>query len=184
MSMSFLSMHGLATWKPLSIPWDRALSTFGSLPRLRHIYCLCRTASERLFHLILYGGFALGRSKRSPTEQEKQKAMATLMRHGWGMGDPAFRQMFTSQFIPEATKEQADWFNDLQRNTTSPECAARYFEVVGSFDVSGLLAQVRVPTLVMHVRDDLMVPIDAGRQLAAGIPGARFIALPGRITFF
>ena len=139
---------------------------------------------ERVSRLILYGGFALGRSKRSPTELEKQKAMATLMRLGWGMGDPAFRQMFTSQFIPEATKEQADWFNDLQRKTTSPECAARYFEVVGNFDVSELLAQVRVPTLVMHVRDDLMVPIEAGRQLAAGIPGARFIALPGRNHLF
>jgi pimeloyl-ACP methyl ester carboxylesterase len=72
---------------------------------------------ERLSHLILYGGFALGRSKRSPGEHEKRKAMGTLMRLGWGMDDPAFRQMFTSQFIPEATKEQADWFNDLQRKT-------------------------------------------------------------------
>jgi pimeloyl-ACP methyl ester carboxylesterase len=139
---------------------------------------------ERLTLLILYGGFALGRSKRSPGEHEKRKAMGTLMRLGWGMDDPAFRQMFTSQFIPEATKEQADWFNDLQRKTTSPECAARYFEVVGNLDVHELLPQVRVPTLVMHVRDDLMAPIDAGRQMAAGIPGARFIALPGRNHLF
>jgi len=36
----------------------------------------------------------------------------------------------------------------------------------------------------MHVRDDLMVPLEAGRQLAAGIPGARFIALPGRNHLF
>ena len=50
--------------------------------------------------------------------------------------------------------------------------------------MSELLPQVRVPTLVMHVRDDLMVPIEAGRQLAAGIPGARFIALPGRNHLF
>jgi len=139
---------------------------------------------ERVSHLILYGGFALGRSKRSPAEHEKRKAMGTLIRLGWGMSDPAFRQMFTSQFIPEATKEQADWFNDLQRKTTSPECAARYFEVVADFDVSHLLAQVRVPTLVMHVRDDLMAPIEAGRQMAAGIPDARFIALPGRNHLF
>src|ERR1700724_349959 len=135
---------------------------------------------ERLSHLILYGGFALGGSKRSPGEHEKRKAMGTLMRLGWGTDDPAFRQMFTSQFIPEATKEQADWFNDLQRKTTSPECAARYLEVTGNLDVRELLPQVRAPTLVMHVRGDLMVPIDAGRQMAAGIPAARFIAFPGR----
>jgi class 3 adenylate cyclase/pimeloyl-ACP methyl ester carboxylesterase len=139
---------------------------------------------ERLSHLILYGGFALGGMKRSPEEREKRKAMGTLIRLGWGSVDPTFRQMFTSQFIPEATKEQADWFNDLHRKTTSPECAARYFEVVNNLDVRDLLPQVRVPTLVMHVRDDLMVPIDAGRQMAAGIPGAHFIALPGRNHLF
>jgi class 3 adenylate cyclase/pimeloyl-ACP methyl ester carboxylesterase len=139
---------------------------------------------ERLSHLILYGGFALGGCKRSPEERDKRKAMLTLMRLGWGSDDSTFRQMFTSLFIPQGTKEQADWFNDLQRKTTSPECAARYFEVVNNFDVRELLAQVRVPTLVMHVRDDLIVPIDAGRQMAAGIPGARFIVLPGRNHLF
>ena len=106
------------------------------------------------------------------------------MRLGWGMDDPAFRQMFTSQFIPEATKEQADWFNDLQRKTTSPECAVRNFDAAGNLDVRELLPQVQVQTLVMHVRGDLMAPIDAGRQIAAGIPHARFVALPGRNHLF
>ena len=106
------------------------------------------------------------------------------MRLGWGLDDPTFRQMFTSLFIPEGTKEQADWLNDLERKTTSPECAARYFEVVNNFDVRELLPRVKVPTLVMHSRDDLIVPIDVGRQMAAGIPGARFIALPGRNHLF
>jgi pimeloyl-ACP methyl ester carboxylesterase len=55
---------------------------------------------------------------------------------------------------------------------------------VGNLDVRKLLPQVKVPTLVMHVRDDLMTPIEAGRQMAAGIPGARFIALPGRNHLF
>jgi pimeloyl-ACP methyl ester carboxylesterase len=139
---------------------------------------------ERVSHLILYGGFALGHGKRSPRGHEQIKAMGTLMRLGWGMDNPAFRQMFTSLFIPESTKEQADWFNDLQRKTTSPECAARYLEVVGNFDVRDLLPQVQVPALVMHVRGDLVSPIDAGREIAAGIPGARFIALPGRNHLF
>ncbi|HTJ93996.1 MAG TPA: alpha/beta hydrolase, partial [Pararobbsia sp.] len=139
---------------------------------------------ERLSHLVLYGGFALGGNKRSPQEHEKRKALGTLLRLGWGMDDPAFRQLFTSQFIPEGTKEQADYYNDLQRRTTSAECAARYFEVVGNLDVRDLLSQVRVPTLVLHVREDLVCPIDAGRQMAAGIPGARFVALPGRNHLF
>ena len=55
---------------------------------------------------------------------------------------------------------------------------------MNNLDVRELLSQVKVPTLVMHVRDDLIVPIDAGRQMAAGIPGARFITLPGRNHLF
>jgi pimeloyl-ACP methyl ester carboxylesterase len=139
---------------------------------------------ERVSHLILYGGFALGGKKRSPAEREKRTAMTTLMRLGWGADNPTFRQMFAGQFIPGGTQEQEDSFNELQRRTTSPECAARYFDVVGDFDITDLLSEVKAPTLVMHVRGDLIVPIDAGRQLAAGIPGARFIAFQGQNHLF
>ena len=97
---------------------------------------------ERVSHLVLLSGFALGGNKRSPQEKEKRAAMTTLMRMGWGANDPGFRQLFTSQMMPGATKEQSEWFNELQRRTTSPECAARYFETVGDFDVTGLLAKV------------------------------------------
>jgi class 3 adenylate cyclase/pimeloyl-ACP methyl ester carboxylesterase len=139
---------------------------------------------ERVSHLILYGGFAVGGKKRSPGEKEKRDAMVTLMRLGWGADNPAFRQMFTSLFIPGATKEQSDSFNELQRKTTSPECAARYFDVVGDIDVSDLLAKVSAPTLVMHVRGDLLTPVEAGRRMATGIPGARFVTLQGQNHLF
>jgi pimeloyl-ACP methyl ester carboxylesterase/class 3 adenylate cyclase len=139
---------------------------------------------ERVSHLLLYGGFAVGGKKRAPAERDRREAMTTLMRLGWGMDSPSFRQMFTGLFIPGATHEQADSFNELQRRTTSPECAARYFDVVGDLDITDLLAKVKAPTLVMHVRGDLMVPFEAGRQLAAGIPGARFIALQGQNHLF
>jgi pimeloyl-ACP methyl ester carboxylesterase len=72
-------------------------------------------------------------------------------------------------------------FNELQRLSGSPECAARYLETVADLDVRELLSQVRAPTLVMHVRDDPRVPSDPGRELAAGITGARFVALPNHV---
>jgi pimeloyl-ACP methyl ester carboxylesterase len=139
---------------------------------------------ESVSHLILYGGFALGEAKRSPEEKELRAAMATLMRHGWGSDNPAFRQMFTAQFMPGATPNQAASFNELQRRTTSPECAARYFEAAGQIDVSDLLGKVTMPTLVMHARGDARVPFESGRSMAAGIPGARFIALHGENHLF
>lgn len=133
---------------------------------------------ERVSHLILYGGFALGAAKRSPEGKEIQSALKTLTQAGWGSDSSALRQMFTSQFAPDATQEQAESFNELQRRTTSPECAARYMDAVGNIDVTDLLPQVTTPTLVMHTRGDVRVPFEVGRQLAQ-IPNARFIALQG-----
>jgi class 3 adenylate cyclase/pimeloyl-ACP methyl ester carboxylesterase len=139
---------------------------------------------DKVSHLILFGGFALGGRLRSPEEREKRDAMAILMRLGWGADEPTFRQIFTSQFIPGGTKEQSDAFNALQRKTTSPACAVRYYEVVGNLDVRDMLPKVKAPTLVMHVREDRVCPISAGRQVAAGIPGARFVSLEGKNHIF
>jgi pimeloyl-ACP methyl ester carboxylesterase len=79
---------------------------------------------ERVSHLILYGGFALGANKCSGADKAQRQAMVTLMRLGWGLDNSAFRQMFASMFIPEGTKEQSDWFNELHRKTTSPDWLA------------------------------------------------------------
>jgi class 3 adenylate cyclase/pimeloyl-ACP methyl ester carboxylesterase len=137
---------------------------------------------ERVSHLVLLGGYAVGWKKRARTEAEKEAgdAMLTLMRLGWGQENPAFRQMFTTQFIPGANKEQADWFNELQRISSSPGDAAHNFLANGEVDISSLLSQVKVPTLVMHARHDARVPFESGRRLAAGIPGARFVPLESR----
>jgi DNA-binding winged helix-turn-helix (wHTH) protein/pimeloyl-ACP methyl ester carboxylesterase len=136
---------------------------------------------ERVSHLILYGGFSRGiRRRGTPEEIEQADALLTLIRQGWGQENPAFRQIFTTRFLPGATAEQIQWFNDLQQKTTSPENAARIRKAVDEIDVSGLLSQVKVPTLVLHLRDDAALPFEEGRKLAAGIPGARFVALEGR----
>lgn len=138
---------------------------------------------ERVSHLILYGGFAVGQNKRQNLTSESRErfaAMKTLVRQGWGADNPTFRQLFTTTLMPTATKEQMDAFNELQRLSGSPEGAVRYLETVADLDVRDLLSQVRAPTLVMHVRDELSVSIDRGRELAAGIPGARFVTLPGK----
>jgi pimeloyl-ACP methyl ester carboxylesterase/DNA-binding winged helix-turn-helix (wHTH) protein len=135
---------------------------------------------ERVTHLALYGGFARGLRRRGQAELEQSDALLTLIQHGWGQENPAFRQIFTTRFVPGGTPEQFQWFNDLQRVTTSPANAVRIRKTVDEFDVTELLSQVRVPTLVMHCQDDAAVPFDEGRRLAAGIPGARFVALEGR----
>lgn len=134
----------------------------------------------RLTHLILYGGYVRGRRKRGSTaDREQADALVTLMRHGWGQANPAFRQIFTSLFLPSGTPEQLQWFNDLQRISASPENAARIRACCDDIDVTGLLGQVQVPTLVLHCRGDAIAPFEEGRRFAAMISGARFVALNG-----
>jgi pimeloyl-ACP methyl ester carboxylesterase/DNA-binding winged helix-turn-helix (wHTH) protein len=128
--------------------------------------------------LILSGGFVQGwRSHRDPAEIGKHVAMNSLIRVGWGQDNPAFRQMFTSRFMPGASAEQMAWFNDLQRKTVSPKVAGDLYEVFGTIDVSRRLEKVRTPTLVLHARDDAEIPLASGQAFATGIPGARFVTL-------
>jgi pimeloyl-ACP methyl ester carboxylesterase/DNA-binding winged helix-turn-helix (wHTH) protein len=134
---------------------------------------------ERVTHLVLYGAFAAGLNHvGKPHELEARRALMSLMRLGWGLNNPAFCRMFTCRFIPEATPEHEQWFDELQRVSTSPENAARLMERDDNIDVRPLLSQVKTPTLVIHCDRDRAVPPEKGRLLAAEIPGARYVSLP------
>jgi len=136
---------------------------------------------EKVSRLILYGAYAQGWAAReSPEEIEQRQAQLTLVRLGWGKDNPAFRQIWTTLYAPDATPEQQQSFNDLQRVSTSPENAVKLLNVMGNINVVDLLPQVKVPTLVLHCRDESGVPFEQGRLLAASIPGALFVPLNGR----
>ncbi len=133
---------------------------------------------QRVGHLILHGGFLRGRLLReSAAETEPAEALLTLIRHGWGTPGSPFLQAFASIYVPEGTREQIASLTELQRLTASPENAARLRAAVDRFDVGDLLGRVAVPTLVLHARNDGVQPLDQGRALAAGIPGAEFVLL-------
>lgn len=134
---------------------------------------------ERVSHLVLHGAYARGAAIRAAGERERLEAemLVNLIRLGWGRDNPAFRQVFTHQFIPGGTPAQHQWWNELERLTASPENAARTLEAFHRVDVTAQAAALRVPTLVLHARGDARVPFDEGRRLAALIPGARFVPL-------
>jgi pimeloyl-ACP methyl ester carboxylesterase/DNA-binding CsgD family transcriptional regulator len=135
---------------------------------------------QRVTHLILYGAYAVGWAQRGEEARRAGEALVELIRLGWGQENPAFRQLFASLFIPDASADQVRWFSDLMRTTTRPEIAARILEWFGQINVRDLLAQVRVPTLVVHARGDARIPFEQGRLLAAEIPQARFVTLESR----
>jgi pimeloyl-ACP methyl ester carboxylesterase/DNA-binding CsgD family transcriptional regulator len=130
---------------------------------------------ERVSDVVLYGGFARGRRLRGQREQED--AVIASIRAGWTRDQPTYRQVFSALFLPNGTPEQKAWYEDLLRVSTTPENAVALFEARGWLDVSDLAPRVRARTLVVHARDDRVVPVEEGRLLAALIPDASLILL-------
>ena len=134
---------------------------------------------ERVTHLVLHGGYARGRRMRAGIGKAREAAdmLVKMVELGWGQENPAFRQFFTSHFIPGATLEQQQWFNELERISTSPANAVRFMEILSDIDVQELLHRVTCPTLVLHPTRDAAVHFEEGRLMAGKIPGARFVPL-------
>lgn len=145
--------------------------------------CLAYAARhpERVSRIVLYGSYSVGWKHRGPPSlRRREEALKQLMSDGWGRDNPAFRQVFTQMFIPDGTPQQMDWFNELQRRTTSPHIAVRLEEEFGDIDVRDDLRAIQCPVLVLHARRDEVIPFEAGRRLAGALPDSRFVALDGQ----
>jgi len=130
---------------------------------------------DRVSDLVLYGGYARGRRFRG--EGEEEDSIVAAIRAGWTGPNPAFRRMFSMLFLPNGTPEQMAWHEDLLRRSTTAEAAARLYRARGGVNVCELAPQVRARTLVMHARDDRVVPVEESRLLAALIPDAHLVLL-------
>ena len=134
---------------------------------------------ERVKQLVLVGGYARGLLSRDQSDRAQIEAetLTNLMRLGWGQDDTAFNQVFTHLFIPDGTEAQHDWWRSLERETASPDVAARTMDVLHRIDVSDIASKLNVPTLVLHARGDRRIPFAEGRGLAMTIPHAEFVPL-------
>src|SRR5262245_1960923 len=138
---------------------------------------------ERVTRLVLHACATRGRLARDPGPEQVEEAEAQLklIELGWANENSAFRQLHTSQLMPDATAEQARAFNDLMRQTTTPANAAKLLRAHWTeVDNRSLGPRVNCPTLVLHAREDGRVPFEEARSLAALIPEARFVPLESR----
>jgi DNA-binding winged helix-turn-helix (wHTH) protein/pimeloyl-ACP methyl ester carboxylesterase len=135
-------------------------------------YAVCHP--KQVSRLVLVGGYARGRLTRARTGEEREEAALDLQvgRVAWRRDDPAYRQVFAAQFLPDESRQTWDAFNALQRATTSTENVVRFLEAFASIDVSSLAVDVRCPTLILHARRDRRVPVQQACELAALIPGS------------
>jgi len=134
---------------------------------------------QRVDHLAVLGGYARGSLKRGlpPEKIAELEALLKLVEVAWGGDNPAYRNLFSTQFAPGATAEQLSSFSELQRRSTSPENAVRILRSFTVIDVTHSSQRVACPTLVLHARDDALMPFSQGVELASLIPGARFVPL-------
>ena len=185
--------NGMSDWVDVEIAFDRMVE---DLERVIDCYDLDKVAvfggsqgaavsiafvhkfPNKVSHLILYGGYSRGRRRRGdPAAEAESHALETLIRLNWGGENPGIRQQMTAMFMPEATQEEAAWFNEFQKACGPAENIARFREVFDEIDVSPLLESLSVPTLIVHSLGDAVAPISEAKLFASRIPGAQFVML-------
>jgi pimeloyl-ACP methyl ester carboxylesterase/DNA-binding CsgD family transcriptional regulator len=132
---------------------------------------------ESVSQLVLYGTYARGRHRRGAALAEQSKLLLDLTRVGWGGAVPAFRQVFSSIYIPSADEEQKRWYDELQQASSTGEMAARLWQSRTDIDITDAARRIAQPALVLHGRHDRAVPYEEGRRLASLLPDACFVTL-------
>jgi pimeloyl-ACP methyl ester carboxylesterase/DNA-binding CsgD family transcriptional regulator len=131
---------------------------------------------ERIRRLVFYGGYASG---ADIADSRTRAEIPRLVREHWGIGSRVLADMF----MPSADRDEREEFVHYQRRSASAEEAARALEAVYGFDVAAQLGEVEVPSVVLHRRKDRAIGFELGRELAAGLPEARLVALDGADHF-
>jgi len=132
---------------------------------------------ERLTRLAFYGSFAWDKPPATPEEEELFATFEALIKVGWARPTSEFRRVFSSMMIPGGTEEQMRWLDDLQRMAVDAETALLARAQRSGTNASARMAELDLPTLVLHSRGDQMQDFQRGRELAAGIRGARLVGL-------
>jgi class 3 adenylate cyclase/pimeloyl-ACP methyl ester carboxylesterase len=131
---------------------------------------------DRVAGLMLYAAYAVGSEVLTPPFAA---LLDDLIENAWGEGGTIHI------FAPSAADDPRtlEWFATLERLATSPGIVRQLVKLEEQVDIRAVLPAIRVPTVVMHRRDDPLVDFELGRQFADAIPGARFVPLEGGDNF-
>lgn len=129
------------------------------------------TSPERIRRIVFFGGYV----SRADIPEATRRSLVDFVRTNW----PLAAQMLAGLFIPRGSGQEIEASSRYQRHSAEADVAAAFLELDLTSDARGLLANVTVPSLVLHRRGDRTVPISRGRELAALLPNARFVTLIG-----
>jgi pimeloyl-ACP methyl ester carboxylesterase len=144
------------------------------------------TYPERTTAMVLYGTAAsfVADEGSSPEQHDFVEELQryqdqALAKEVWGEGDSV--DVFAPSLAGDRAMREA--WGLFERASASPAMARSLTMAVREINVTAALPAIAVPTLVLHRRDDRLIPVDRGRFMAAQIPGARFVELPGEDHF-
>ena len=128
------------------------------------------TYPERVSHLVLWSGFARFTNTADFSLMFPEEVVFRLTKH-YGTG------AFIKAVMPSRAKDPVliSQFAKLERLSASPGAFKALLQQNALIDVRPILANVRVPTLVLHCSKDALTPVDNGRYLASQIPGAKYL---------
>jgi class 3 adenylate cyclase len=129
---------------------------------------------DKVTHLVLYDTYARGSDL---TRESVRDSLVSMVRSHWGMGS----RMLADVTTPGVTGDIVEHIAKDERESTNGETVARLIEGAYDTDVTGALAEISIPTLVIHRRGDRAVPFRMSRDLTAALPDARLVALEGAI---
>jgi pimeloyl-ACP methyl ester carboxylesterase/DNA-binding CsgD family transcriptional regulator len=132
---------------------------------------------ERVTRFVFYGSYSAAALGLTKDELDLEDAFGQLIKVGWARPDSTFRRVFTSLMIPGATEDQMRWLDDLQRVAASASTAYLARQQRFAADADPLLAELRLPTLVLHSLRDRMIGFESARHLSSTIRDARLVPL-------
>ncbi len=137
------------------------------------------THPERTSALVLAASYA--RRTWAPDypwglDDEAQQRILQGYEKSWGREDFGLRALAPSSLEDERFRR---WYAQACRYAGTPSSALAWFRVTMEIDVRDVLPAIRVPTLVIHRSGDRVIPVEAGRYLAAHIPHAKYFELEG-----
>ncbi len=127
---------------------------------------------ERVDRLVLYGSYVNGHAL-GPVEA--RNGMIDLVRTHWGLGS----QLLSDMFGPRWSPEERAAFTTTQRASANAQVAASLLELIYETDVRDDLPNVRAPALVVHREKDRAMPLRGAREIAALLPDAELVTMPG-----
>ena len=129
---------------------------------------------EKVSRMILYATWANGNEIANP---EIRNVIVDMIKASWGMGSRAIADLF----VPKASAEITEQLTKFQRVSCSPDMAGKLLRLGYSTDVSDLVSQIRIPTLILHREGDKTAPVGESRRLASELPNCSFNVFNGVI---